>query len=220
MTNRDKLRELTSTLTALGHSLTDEDLSEQILHVARELRGATLHGSFPDRSILASLVGLLKSLDIEFAVIGGVAVSIHGVERDTDDLDVLISKMPDDDKLRDSEFMGKFGFYKTKSATGTMLILDHKQGGCEALLANTSERKWALQTAREESVLGLRVPVVSPEALIVLKLKALSNNQKRKKDEPDILGVLNENDALDFDTVESHLTKSEKERLDWLRKKG
>jgi hypothetical protein len=59
-------------------------------------------------------------------------------------------------------------------------------------------------------VLGVRVPVVIPEALVVLKLKAMSANPKRRaKDRPDVVSVLEAQSDFDYEAAKNHLTPDE-----------
>lgn len=89
--------------------------------------------------------------------------------------------------------MARFGFYKTRSSTGTVLQIGPRQGQgyVELLLANTELFRWALRHARPESILHAHLPVVSPEALIALKAHTIKTTPARiAKDGPDMLSVV------------------------------
>ena len=168
-----------------------DDLCEEIIGAAHEIRGKSLMGSMPSNTLMSDLTNLMSDLSVTFAVIGGIALIVHGQVRNTEDIDVLVDAMPPADKMRSQEYMDKFRFYRKTSSTGSVITLDHKQmGGVELLLANDPLRQWALSTASIESVLGSQVRVVSAAALIGLKIHAMTNSPSRAaKDAPDILSV-------------------------------
>jgi len=209
--HRDNLLEAAQLLTAVAYGLDDEDTTDSLLAIAHKIRGNTLMGSLPDRSVMFGLNRLLSDLGSKWAVIGGMAVAVHGHERETSDIDVLIDALPDATKTIDSAYMDRFGFYRGKSRTGGHLVLDHKQGQCEFLPAKEEWQMWAIENATPEMVLGLSVPVIRPEAVIVSKLKATTQNPLReKKDIPDVLSVLlNHKDTLDYGVILMWLTPQE-----------
>ena len=173
-------------------------------------------GALPEPSVLVGLTRLLKDLSIEYAIIGGLAVAVHGQERATADIDILIASLPPKEKTMDVEYMGKFGFYRGQSKTGGHLILDHKNGQCEFLPAVEPWQKWAIEHAKKDMVLGLSVPVISPEALVVSKLKAMEDKPARiAKDAPDVLSVL-ANGKVNLKQVRQWLSPDEEKRLDKL----
>ena len=67
---------------------------------------------------MSSLVNLLADQNISFAVIGATAVSVYGLVRHTDDIGVLVSDMPD---VSDRDYAERFGFYRARSQTGTVV---------------------------------------------------------------------------------------------------
>lgn len=217
--NQKALLEAATALTAAAYAVEgDESLQEQLLDVAHQIRSNVLLGSLPDKAVMAGLNRLLNDLGLEWMVIGGMAVAVHGQLRETADIDVMVNELPDPAKTMDADYMSKFEFYRGKSRTGGHLVLDHKQGQCEFLPATDDWQRWALSTATPRMVLGLSVPVVSAEGLVVLKLKAMTANPKRvARDAPDVLSVIAENPELNFNEIEAHLTDREKERLASLR---
>jgi hypothetical protein len=178
-------------LVRIAYSIANRKYSEELLDIAHDIRGRSLTGSLPS-NIMSDMDNLLTDLSVKYVVIGGVALIVHGQVRDTDDIDVLVDKMPSASKTSNSDYMNKFNFYPKKSTTGTVLTLDHKQfGGLELLTADDPLKIWAMSTVQNHLVLGLQVPVVSAAALVALKIRAVVNNPGRaSKDKPDILGVL------------------------------
>jgi hypothetical protein len=206
-------------LVRIAHKIADdyghEKEADEIIEAVHELRGRSLHGSVPESSVMSGLSNLLKDNQIDFAVIGAVALIIHGVIRNTDDIDVLVSELPPSDKLSDPRYMEKFAFYKAKSSTGTVLTIDHRKNGqVELLTATDPLKQLALSTAEEHMVLGHKVPVVSAAALIGLKVQALVNNPSREaKDAPDILSIWLKSKP-DLSEVRKFLSETENEALD------
>jgi len=194
-----------------------DDLADRILDVTRQIMGHTITGEVPPSNIMMDIINLLQDNGITYAVIGAIAVNVHGQSRSTEDIDFLVSEFPLVRKLRDSEYMNKFNFYKTKSFTGSHLVMDHKSGNgyVELLLANDNLRREAVHTADRKHILGVEIPVVLPEFLVALKLKAISDNPKREmKDIADITSVLIKNkNRFDVEKIKSFLTNDELQLL-------
>lgn len=194
MTEYFKKNSAINNLIKVAHSLSEkyniEEMNE-LISLAREVRANTLNFSLPGDYVLKDLVSLCKDNSIRMAVIGGMALAIHGQVRDTQDIDVLVDRLPPVEKLRDADYMRRFGFYKASSSTGTVLVLDHRRDGqVEMLTANNQIKQFALDSAEEQSIMGVKVPVVTAAALIGLKAHAVTvNKDRKKKDYPDILGV-------------------------------
>lgn len=208
--------DLVQQLYFVAEKLTDSkqnELANKILEVSRKIIGRTISGSIPSSNILIDIVNLLNDCNIKFAVIGGIAVNAHGQNRSTEDIDFLVTSFPPNLKLNNSEYMGKFNFYKTKSSTGTHLIIDHKSGTgyVKLLLANDQLRKEAINNIKNIYILGVNVPVVSPEFLVALKLKAITFNPKRKmKDVADITSILIKlKNSFDITLINKYLIEEE-----------
>lgn len=187
-------QDLTDKLVRIAYKIMDEGNEhdgEQVLNIAHEVAGRSLRGSVPPNSLMASLETLLLTHKVQWAVIGALAVFVHGTPRETQDIDVLVSEMPDASRLSDPRHMEKFGFYRAKSSTGTVLTIDHRQSGqVELLLANTALGQSAIESAKPEMLLGRQVPVVDAAHLIALKARAWTNNPARGvKDRTDIVSV-------------------------------
>ena len=194
MTEYFKKNSAINNLIKVAHSLSEKyniEEMDELISLAREVRANTLNFSLPGDYVLKDLVSLCKDNGIRMAVIGGMALAIHGQVRDTQDIDVLVDRLPPVEKLRDADYMRRFGFYKASSGTGTVLVLDHRRDGqVEMLTANNQIKQFALDTAEEQSIMGVKVPVVTAAALIGLKAHAVTvNKNRKKKDYPDILGV-------------------------------
>ena len=187
-------QDLTDRLVRIAHKIMDEGNEQdggEVLDLVHQVAARSLRGSVPPNSLMASLDGLLAAHKIRWAVIGAVAVFVHGTPRDTQDIDVLVDPMPDAAKLADPRHMEQFGFYRARSSTGTVLTVDHRQSGqVELLLADDALRQAAIASANPEMVLGRQVPVVDAAHLIALKVHAWTRNPSRGgKDRTDIVSV-------------------------------
>lgn len=183
-----------NSLIKLAHELEEKynmPELEELISLAQDVRGKTLGFDLPGDFLLKDLISLCIDNKIKFAVIGGMALSAHGMPRKTASIDILLDKLPDSDKTRDSDYMARFGFYRKTSSTGTVLTIDHrKDGQIEMLLANEPIRLFAIDTAVKLTILNIEVPVVSAAALIGLKAEASANDPRREGvDFPDISNI-------------------------------
>jgi len=190
-------------------SKTQSDYSSGIVRAIHQIRRNTIAVALPSGNIIRDAVEFLTDQKIDFAVIGGMALTVHGQARATGDIDFLVSSMPDSVDCGDPRYMEKFQFYRAKSSTGTTLTVDSKRNGqIELLLANNEMRRLAISTAGSARIAGVDVPVVSAAALIGLKIQAYTNNPSRKQDRPDILSVL-ESSNPDLSDVTERLSEEE-----------
>lgn len=187
-------QDLTNKLVRIAHKIMDggnEQDGEEVLDLAHQVAARSLRGSVPSNGLMASLDNLMAASKIDWAVIGAVAVFVHGTPRETLDIDVLASALPDSAKLADPRYMEQFDFYRAKSSTGTVLTIDHRQSGqVELLVANDALKQAAILSAKSETILGRQVPVVDAAHLIALKVHAWTANPSRgAKDRTDIVSV-------------------------------
>lgn len=210
-----KLRGVVNALFKAGN----EKHAQKLLEVASTVQGATILGQLPSANILLNLTSLLEDQKIAYALIGGLAVNVHGQARETQDIDALVERLPE--RTRDVAYMEKFGFYPTKSATGKGMIIDTRQGVgyVELLVAEDKLAQWAVRTAGRVSVLHTVVPMVSREALVATKLRAMHNNTSRRvKDLPDIVSILVRGSVSKAKGVKTVLTPAEWNELTLLEK--
>lgn len=209
-------REVLSDLREIGHTLEDRgviDLAERVLDRIRQMTSQTLLEGVPPTNVLRDLDLFLRDQKIDYAIIGGIAVGVHGVPRGTDDIDVLVERLPEPDVLRRKDFMSKFGFYTGRSSTGTVLTLDHRQGQTEMLVVIDELKRYALMTAKKRVVLGIDVKVIGADALIAMKVRALLNDSRRLgRDSADVVTVWSES-RPDLTDVMKLLTLDERSKL-------
>ena len=163
------------------------DAADRLRELARDIGAVTpnyarIWAAVPE-GLLGDAVKLLEALDVRYAVIGGIAVDVWGTASETDDVDILVEPelSVHAARLADKEFMGKFGFRKTKSHTGTVWCLDGdvRGGAVELLAAVDAVKKKALERAEKtQNVLG-EFMVVSALDVVLLKAVASTNSPSR-----------------------------------------
>lgn len=153
---------------------------------------------------LRELVRVFDELQIPYALMGGMAVAIHGIPRPTHDLDFTVSLSRD--RLHD--------FYSTVERLGYTLPdamrtgwVDNVSGmplirvqqwaagrniDVDLFLAESKYQETLLTRHQRVIVEGIEAWVVSPEDLIILKLIA-----GRPRDIGDILDILMAQGSLD-----------------------
>lgn len=177
------------------------------------------HGAPPRPAARAALGGLTEALravsawltaaKVDFAVVGGVAASLHGKPRVTKDVDVVA--------LADDATWG--GLVTVAAAHGIfpridealefakntrVLLLVHRPSKIEidlslGMLPFESE---LVHRARAVDVGEVRFPLATPEDVIVMKALAL-----RPRDVADIEGIVESNAELDLERVRSTLSQ-------------
>ena len=163
--------------------------------------------------ILPVLVQEFKKNDIDFALIGGLALNLAGVARKTHDVDFQVL-LKDSDKV--DAIMKGLGYqllHRTENVANY-----HGAAGLGQVDFLFAHRKYALKmlaNAETHPVLGIKIRAVRPEDLIGLKVQSSTNDAQRKEqDMLDIKGILQANrGTLDLDRVREYfrLFKREKE---------
>ena len=164
----------------------------------------------PDRSqtsplspAIESISLLLKEPDVEGVIIGGLAASLLGRPRFTNDIDLVILDL--DDRLPEFfEKLKKFGIEpRIEDAEGfarksRVLLMRHTESGINVDISMgimPFERE-SVNRRKTESAFGLELPLPSPEDLIIFK--AIS---KRPQDAEDIKAVIGRHPNLDKERV-------------------
>lgn len=127
---------------------------------------------------IAAIAELLAAHSVPFALIGGWAVISWGFVRASDDIDFLIDVSPS--KRR--ELLAALGKdWKAEWAPGGdddplvgIIRAEPKGGGLpvDLLLARNAADRKALSRAKVLDLAGARLPLISPEDLIAMKLEA------------------------------------------------
>lgn len=140
------------------------------------------------------LVKLMKSARIDYAVLGGIAVSIYGEPRLTFDIDINI--ILDNDKIDDFLKKAKmYGFLPLPShikrfikATGVipMKFLKNKvTGKCDFIIAQNILECLCIKRAALKKIYSTKVKLITPEDLVIHKITS-----QRPRDLEDLQGIL------------------------------
>ncbi len=146
-----------------------------------------------------ALCNLFKSSDVPGMIIGGVAASIHGQARATEDVDAAI--------LLDERHLNRFvklaaleGLHPRISDAiafaqrNAVLLLEHSESGVsvDIMLGRLPFERYAVEHATSVKIDDVVVPVAAPEDLIVMKAIA-----HRSQDLQDIRVIVTSNPKLD-----------------------
>jgi predicted nucleotidyltransferase len=128
----------------------------------------------------------IKDNKISCVIIGGIAVVhyIHGSRPLTPDLDVLTSELPKIKELSDQQNLRTSPLAFVGEQQG-LTIQDFNADFLDARTGNVALNKYILDTAVSATIGSESFPVISPEALVILKF-----NLGRDKDDTDALLLL------------------------------
>jgi len=152
---------------------------------------------------LFHFANLLEKLDISFAIIGGVAVSLLAQNRFTDDVDFTITIDERQAKRLESHFKGDPAYtikqlnFISSSTIPDMFRIIWEETPVDLLVANTDFQKELVRRAQSRIIEGKKIPIASPEDLVVLKLIA-----DRPIDRADIGDILNRFQKIDWAYIE------------------
>lgn len=157
----------------------------------------------PLLDVLASLAAWLKEAGIRGAVIGGVAASLHGRPRMTQDVDAVIWL----DTAQLQAFLdagSRFGFKARISdavefaASNRVLLMTHEQSRTpvDITLGALPFEEEAIARASISTVRGVSFPVITPEDLVIMKAVA-----HRPRDMADIESVMDATPRIDMNRI-------------------
>jgi predicted nucleotidyltransferase len=174
-------------------------------------------------SVLKSLVRAFDEKGIHFALIGGLAMALRGVQRATLDIDFILLL----DRIEEADaILQRFGYHcRFKSANVSHYEnTDADWGRIDILHAFRTHSLSMLERAERISFgKEISIPVVQLEDLIGLKIQALTNNpQRATRDWQDIHMLLQmagtNRDLVDWELIEDYLSVfSLEHKLDELR---
>ena len=170
---------------------------------------------------LGAVLEWLESAAVPGAIVGGVAASVLGRPRLTQDIDVLV--------ILDRRYWAAFlatgqdlGFVPRiddaldfAESSRVLLVLHQPSGvAIDIVLGALPLEDEIVRGARNVEIAGIRLPLATPESIVVMKALA-----RRARDIADIEGILEVHDRLDLDWIRTRLTEfdhalGETDRLD------
>lgn len=152
------------------------------------------------KNFLNRVVDVLKEVNIEYVIVGGVAIIISGRARTTTDLDLIIEnnlekirlfmdklKEYDFDVLPDQvEYALKEGFQLSIFDNRSILRIDIS-------IAKSSHAQETLRTAKEVDYEGIKLKIASIEQILLGKLLYIGNIDDLTEQE-----ILEYSDVMDF----------------------
>lgn len=140
----------------------------------------------------------LNKNNIDHALIGGFALAVHGVNRATADIDLLIHG---NHKESAKTALITAGFKLDFETTEVLHFSGN--GFLDVLLANRPLSQAMLQNAKTTS--PLKVKSLSAEDIIGLKVQAYKNQPKRElQDKADIQSLIEKNPSLDWERIKKY----------------
>lgn len=171
-----------------------------------------------ERPQSSQLIAELRALDeqlckagLRYAMIGGVAVNIHGYVRATRDLDMLMSA---EDTEAVHDLLRAMG-YESFDRKPDLASYIRETMRVDVLFARRPISRRLLEKARQTDYCAMRIPAISLEGLIGLKVQAFNDDPvKRLRDLPDIIELFKINRGrLDLDEIRSYFRLFDKESL-------
>ena len=151
----------------------------------------------------------LESAAVPGAIVGGVAASVLGRPRLTQDIDVLVIL----ERQEWAPFLGagrEFGFAPRIddaldfAESSRVLLVLHQPSGVpiDVVLGALPLEDEIVRGARNVEIAGIRLPLAAPESIVVMKALA-----RRARDIADIEGILVVHDRLDLDWIRTRLAE-------------
>jgi len=138
---------------------------------------------------IKDVVDVLNNNDLQYALIGGLALASHRVIRATQDVDLLIDVVEAD---KAEEILVTLGYHCLhRSADAGNYQRDDER--VDILYASRPIARHLLETAAAQETSFGSLRIVSAEGLIGFKLQAFINDPRRKQDIEDIRALLREN---------------------------
>jgi hypothetical protein len=162
-------------MLSLGHVRHEPDLSPLLRLMADDPLASRAR---PVRRRFLQLVRALEQQRARYAVCGAVALGAHGLRRFTEDIDVLVDARDVEKVIAAlSRSLREIGREPKGGVPHQVKLRSRRARGKEGvdidlLVPVDAIEQWALETAVRARAFGSKFDVASPEALIVLKLRA------------------------------------------------
>ena len=135
---------------------------------------------------------LAEANNIDWALVGGLAMALYGSDRTTKDIDIIADKLPPLEKIGDLMQGGE-----------RYLIKTGKKEVAVDWIIRKDVFKELFTEALKESIKINDVPVLTPEWLVILKFIA-----GRFKDQEDAVFLLSRNNLVNRNLIKEHIIKN------------
>lgn len=133
------------------------------------------------KSVLDKLLSSFDDQGIRYALIGGFALGLWGIDRSTADLDFLILR---DDMYKVDRILRDIGYNRTYESENVSHYTAPQAplGGIDILHAFREASRAMLERAVDVDIFGgmLSMKVARPDDLIGLKVQAMANDERRR----------------------------------------
>lgn len=161
------------------------------------------------RAVIDNLSGQFKKSKVRYALIGGFALGVWGINRSTVDIDILVDR---DDMEKVDKIMTSLGYkcqYHTENVTQYVSPLK-VFGEIDFLHAFRKASLKMLDRAENKKIFDgvIAIKVLKPEDIIGLKIQAMANNPSRKTSElADIEALIEAHkDKLNWKIIKKYFT--------------
>ena len=159
---------------------------------------------------LREVATALREAGIRHLLIGGVAVNIHGYLRATRDLDLML--LIEDADVAHALFT-RLG-YETLERRPDLASYVRGTARLDVIYARRPISRGLLERPQEAEFEGLKLPVISLEGLLGLKIQAFSDDKRRLGDLKDMIELVKaRHNDLDLDEVRSYFRLFDQERV-------
>ena len=163
------------------------------------------------RDALVHAAGALRKLNVRFALVGGLAVSVRGEVRTTRDVDVAVAVANDSEFEQSAASLREHGYrviatveQEAQRRLGTVRLASPSGFVVDLLGASCGIEVEIVSAALPLDFKGVgTIPVASAEDLLAMKL--LSARPGRERDWGDARGLLQTNPQLDLNLVRERL---------------
>ncbi|HEA47334.1 MAG TPA: hypothetical protein ENH97_02870 [bacterium] len=144
------------------------------------------------RNILKETIRTLERIDVDYMIVGGIAVDYYGLPCPTIDLDILVKLEKHNIRQAVKEFR-KSGFKLNEKEIRLVLEIGNRfvmirppsLYRVDIWLSKTRFDRFSLQRRRQGKIGGKKTWLISPEDLVLSKLR-----KGREQDLEDALGIL------------------------------
>ena len=157
--------------------------------------------------VLRTVSDWFESKDVDFALIGGVALAAYGYPRLTLDLDFVVDAGAQDELI---ELMEAEGYETLHRSAGysNHLSVDRELGRVDFVYVRGETRSLLFsQALRLPGPGGLEVPVAKPEHLIAMKITAMKNDPDRVFQDLADIHFLLSRPGIDIEAVRSRFER-------------